>query len=122
MTFLRKILPALALCMMVASCKIGQSSVQQTTKIPRNRKETTLAPDECLVNARVLFEAGPDTFGLRIYEVKEVGFGFSQNINAGDKIRVISALAMEKDDTIDVILEWIDSIDGGYYQVKTGAE
>ncbi|MEP4133519.1 MAG: hypothetical protein ABJL71_02800 [Cyclobacteriaceae bacterium] len=114
--------PILALCLMLASCKLGQSSTGQTTRVPKSPTDTTLTPDECLVNAKVLYEAEPGVYVIRIYEVKEVGFGFTQNVNSGDKINVINPLPMEEDATIDIIVQWIEGLEGGYYQVKTGAE
>ncbi|MEO9477467.1 MAG: hypothetical protein ABJG41_18115 [Cyclobacteriaceae bacterium] len=112
----------LAFCLLLASCKIGQSSTGQTTRVPKSPTDTTLTPDECLVNAKVLYEAEPGIYTIRIYEVKEVGFGFTQNVNSGDKINVVNPIPMEEDATIDIIVQWIDNLEGGYYQVKTGAE
>lgn len=112
----------LAICLTLGSCKIGQSSTGQTTRIPKSPTDTALTPDECLVNAKVLYEAEPGVYVIRVYEVKEVGFGFTQNVNSGDKINVRNPLPMEKEATIDIIVQWIEDLDGGYYQVKTGAE
>ncbi|MFY0599979.1 MAG: hypothetical protein JXR03_09935 [Cyclobacteriaceae bacterium] len=110
------------LTLLLSQCKIVESSTGQTTKIPDSPRATALAPDECLVNAKVLRLSAPGVYSLRVYEVKEIGFGFSQNINSGDKIDVRIPLPLKEDETRDLVLTWIESPSGGYFEVNTGAE
>lgn len=108
--------------LLFVQCKVGQNSTAQTTKIPQSRKETTLNPDECVVNAKVLKLISDGVYSLRIYEVKETGFGFHQNINAGDKIEVRIPVPLDVDEIRDITIEWKESVKGGHYIVTTGAE
>lgn len=112
----------LLLIVLLASCKIGQSSTAQNTKTPKTRRDTTLSPDGCLINAKVLRMVAEGVYSLRVYEVKETGFGFSQNLNPGDKIEVRYPLTLKTDETSDFTIEWVEAVGGGYYQIKTGAE
>ncbi|MFT6868257.1 MAG: hypothetical protein ACJA08_003107 [Cyclobacteriaceae bacterium] len=113
------------LCVLVllfSQCKFVESSTAQTTKMPKSAKESTLSPVESLVNAKVLREMEPGIYSIRIYEVKEVGFGYSQELSAGDKINVKIPLPLEVDEVRDLVIRWVENAAGGYYEVKTGAE
>lgn len=99
-----------------------ESSTAQTTIIPKSENESTFNSAECLVNVKVLRELEDGIYSFRVYEVKEVGYGFSQEINPGDKINVRIPLPLEVDAVRDLIIRWVENPSGGYYEVKTGAE
>lgn len=105
-----------------SQCRIGQSSTGQTTKVPKSADDTNLSSDEFIINAKVLRLNGDNVYSLRIYEVKEVGFGFSQEVNSGDKIDVMIPLPLPIDETVNLTIKYIETSVGGYYEVKTGAE
>ncbi len=107
--------------LLVSGCKIGQSSTGSTV-VRRSANYQMLKPDACKINAKVLRMEEPGVYTLRVYQVVEMGFGFKQNLNDGDKIEIHSPVDLPVESTIDVLVTYVREQEGGYYMLSTSAE
>lgn len=108
--------------LLMSECKVGQSSTGNTTAVRRPASYQMLKPDACRINAKVLRLAEPGIYTLRVYQVLEMGFGFKQNLNEGDKIDLKSPIELPVASTIDVTVSYVRDQEGGSYMLSSSAE
>jgi hypothetical protein len=110
------------LLVLLTQCKIGQSSTG-TADVKRAKEGAYhIKPDFCQVNAKIVRLNAPGEYTLRVYQVLEMGFGFNQVINEGDKINVKAPIELPVGEIIDIFVLFVKDQNGGYYVMGTSAE
>lgn len=106
----------------MTQCKVGQSSTGATSVVRSDANNTMVKPDVCKINAKVLRLTDSGIYTIRIYQVLEMGFGFKQNLNDGDKIDLRSPIELPIGSTVNVAITYIRDHSGGFYILSSSAE
>ena len=106
----------------LSACTIGQSSTGGQGTVASAKKDRIMTPSQCKINGKVVRVERPGVYLVRVYQVLEVGSGFSQELAPGDKIEVIAPIPLSEKEIIDLSLTWVPKGTGGQYEITTGAQ